>query len=1023
MAYGGRRVRVAVFGEGLATHPVPGLHYLPADDESESAADIPFVDAFDGNGLVAFVSDDLDNRQLDERLIAARSQNPNWTVAWFDGSGAATGIELSRRKRQPKADGAPLDGDSAILWAGSTTSRTRLGIGDELGVTFERRTSVTLERIADGSDAVVPKPAIILRFETSGPFDLPGGQATTTGPVTVGLVTDVPEKPGTLRFDAELPESCTARIHLGGGAGRRSATAFAVPAGPGSIRFDPATPFDGGTSIGLAEGRTVDTGWGDRARRPIALETIAGSAVVPQPDGNGSLYLAPSGPFRSVAARDLVCGLAGAEYLRIGDGSILRFVPDRPSGPSGSADDRESRTAWLSIGEETEPIPYFAQSKTNGFHTDQTNFLPYADISATVLTSSTAIPTMPWLGFASAADGAAQLESGLAERRFELLLGSETEPETQADSAATAEAAPNETHVVTPSGLRATVADGAITQLGVMKVGNDPMTIDAIRTPSLRAALSADEQLIVMSRPPVFTGGIVGDYEIEIAGWTFGFGPDRWADNGTTMIIKQRIDRPLGALLTDRTTWTKADSFNLDPDRTASRLGRWLDEVADSDDPAKADLHERVLADPTWLGVLFISIPVPRSGLPDGLQMLPISNRGDGESGLLLAHHLTVDRRPVAPEAGDSSVSGLLEYPQPGHAPAPGVRADGHEFTFTSLRVRFVESAVAEFGAEVEVSLGSFLHTALDEPSTIVLRGEQERRAGATHYCFATELSPARSLPITDATIADVHIDKADLTSESSALRLSFDGDIEFAPPTDPVDLLGYRELSFRDVDLLLQTDGGTAPPRFEWNADRSRLTGEPEPSSLPAQFPLRPVGLLLGEDDQLASLGFQPVQLPTNDIAALGPRFAGIDFELDLGSMGGLSAVPGFVANMALFWSPDRKRQRRQLGLRFPGVDVGAHGFSLQDIFDIACHGLALKTRREPAGDGSTREDAFVLHMNGLGLNVFGFEIPWSGTINAQLAPDPAGSKALGWIGGYANPRDSTENERQLPRSGNRVR
>lgn len=998
-------------GVGIDTRLVGGLFYLPSEDERVGGSydPISLADALGGRGLLMFVADSGRSlRTLANRMAEIRERNPRWALAWLNESGEATGMSLARRSRQGTGSAA----DDPSIWRGSVNAGASIRAAENLGIGFAKGTSVTLE-LGDGSALTSQLPAT-LRFESFTTFELPNGEATPTGPATLDLFTD---SPGVFRFSAKLPETCTADIRYGnqnrnGSSTPLSATAFTVPSGEASVRLDPAAALDHrNTGIDLRSGLAVRTGWGTPARKPIVLQTVEGSSVVPQPAGDGSLYLTPAGPFQCTTTEHLVCGLSGAEFLKVDAGSILSFVPDR------TLDD--TRTAWLSIDSASDRVAYYSQSTSNGFHgIGDPNFLPHFDVSAASLTSGVSIPSMPWLGYSGSAADTADLESRLATNRFDLLLGSRAK-----QGGGAPEQEPEQTDVVTPSGLRATVQDGEIISLGVIKVADDPMTIDTAAMPALRAALGADDQFIVVTKPPIFRGAMAEEPRIRIDGWTFEFGEEQWLRNGTTMIIKQRIDRSLAELITEPWSWTRAESLNDDPQRAAGELRRWVSDTGADDDPAKRELVERVLDDAAWQGVLFISVPAPLSGLPDDLQMLRTTDGGASDTGLsVLAHHLTVDRRPVDPQAGGSSISGLVEYPSPGDSPGAGVLADGHEFTFTSLRVKFVDTAVVEFGAEAEIALGSFLHTRLDESVAVTLRGRQERRSGGTHYSFDTEISPPLAVAVKDATIAAARISQANLAADDAGLRFSFDGEIDFhGPQTDETDVLGYELLAYGSLDLTVEADtGGSGRRRFAWATDRVELSGTPTAGSLPSQFPLRPVGLLFGDTSDLGALGYKTMRLPsTVSAATLGDRFLGIDHELDLGSMGGLSAVPGFVANMAVFWSPDARRRRLQLGLRFPGVDVGVGGFSLQDIFGINCHAVAL--------DHESKSGAFALRLNGLALDLLGFEIPWGGTINAELAADPNGSRTLGWLGDYRNPTERSEpdenKKRRLPRSTNGVR
>jgi hypothetical protein len=174
---------------------------------------------------------------------------------------------------------------------------------------------------------------------------------------------------------------------------------------------------------------------------------------------------------------------------------------------------------------------------------------------------------------------------------------------------------------------------------------------------------------------------------------------------------------------------------------------------------------------------------------------------------------------------------------------------------------------------------------------------------------------------------------------------------------------------------------------------------------SLYSKFPLKLVNVVHfgGDVPTPPPKGYLPVKTPLGS-HPLPDRGYGLNFELNLGSLGGLSGAANFVVNLMVGWKPNRDGTQDQanvfVGLRLPGIGRDVLGFPLQSVLKLSFKGVEL------IRDRSAENPAYLLKIKNIALKFFVLSFPPNGQTEIVIFgnPDATDSNdALGWYAAYA--------------------
>jgi hypothetical protein len=512
--------------------------------------------------------------------------------------------------------------------------------------------------------------------------------------------------------------------------------------------------------------------------------------------------------------------------------------------------------------------------------------------------------------------------------------------------------------------------------------------------------------------------------QLRIRDWTFDLSPYEWAARGTIVVFKFSGES-LATLAADPARWTSAADFNRDVDATRERLLTILADAAEQTNPDYTAFN-RMVEDPSWSGILFLSVRVPLASLPPQLRGLAAGIDPDAFN----AHHVGINVNPLVDDPAalaiqDSSLFGLIAY----DSPEPLFFEDrAYDYKVASLKVLFRNSLIQRFASQVMLLVNELF----DEPATLVgslhgnnllLDGVYQRQGDDDAYVFGGEGDDTftmtsgvfYNIAVQQTQFVTVNPPAADAAPALVRARFQLWGTLRFKA------LAGFDALSFgptlgEDGELLV--DGGLrfanlaldlvfdpltlGDKVFTFNARQlsfDMVHSRARDRSLFHRFPLTLAGLIQSEEGTTPqSLGFAAVDAPLGQTGVKDPWF-GLEFLIDLGAPGALAARIDFRAKLLAAWSPSPRGLAFFLGLTLPGMTGGKREITLQGPLKLAIGSFEFTV---------SRDAEYMLRFNNLVLKLFVLRFPPSGQTVAYLFGNPnrtSTDKALGWYAAYAKP------------------
>lgn len=544
--------------------------------------------------------------------------------------------------------------------------------------------------------------------------------------------------------------------------------------------------------------------------RPLALCPGESAKLVfqplPTPEGE-KYYLTPQGEFAVVdpagggAETDVLCGLAGSEFIRLrtdGTGENadrLRFQASNKAlapvfpllGAQGAAGlpllEDGFLTAWVKPvaapdGGSSEPV-YFAQPREAGLFKPGDagqGVLGAFHAPAARFVDAEADAFFPMAFYAGLDDGS----SGFPGNDIAPFESQILNPARRASIAALdpgpqkrqAEASPQTT--TTPQGFLATIDDLSWKKVLLARDpegGPDLAFLDLGDT--LRQALQSNELFLVASRAEP-----LGDFRnrVNLAGWPFTVDPsvngDARRDFRNVLVFKFGAGT-VRERVRDTSAWTDAAAFNADPLSVADWIQRYIAETeqAVEENPRFRKFLD-IVDNPAWNGVLMLRVDVGLDDFPQDLKGLLAGIEQENFFG----HHLGINVNfveqsgPEGLEVPKSALFGLIAYQDrelrsreaekavrarprtltildpPVQAPEAG--EGRYDFRVLNLQVVFENSDIVDFESLITLTTDSwFLEPARVQTGTplnsvlqfaVELSGSYENQDGHRTYTFNT---------------------------------------------------------------------------------------------------------------------------------------------------------------------------------------------------------------------------------------------------------------------------------------------
>jgi hypothetical protein len=290
-----------------------------------------------------------------------------------------------------------------------------------------------------------------------------------------------------------------------------------------------------------------------------------------------------------------------------------------------------------------------------------------------------------------------------------------------------------------------------------------------------------------------------------------------------------------------------------------------------------------------------------------------------------------------------------------------------------------------------------------------------------------------------DSSVIDyVAIDKVEFqvteTKELFSVTFSFWGAIGFKTLKDgALDLFSYNSLPYSGLTVRMdipfvkeqrqqdeQQEGqSNSKPDLEQrkftiglagiSLDATPTAGDPRENSLVKKFPMKLQKLYASESGTDPTKdGYVPVKTDL-DGTELGKPLYGLDFTLNLGTLGEFASNAGITVGLLLAWSPNTpsEKDRVKVFLKFPGVSAAKTDLlSLQGVVKLGASAYELKAYTEKINEKPVT--SWVLMLNGMALRILGIGFPLGEKPNLYIfgpppdQPQQQPETPLGWYAAY---------------------
>ncbi|HEV2448333.1 MAG TPA: hypothetical protein VGS58_20515, partial [Candidatus Sulfopaludibacter sp.] len=469
------------------------------------------------------------------------------------------------------------------------------------------------------------------------------------------------------------------------------------------------------------------------------------------PNSQDPYYLVPSGNFQLATAQqghvNIMCGLSGVEYISpvsqpSATANMLTFYPGQAAfapgfypgeapGYTQVVPQQMPTTSFVWIAQVTpqqnNPLSYFAQPDQSVLYNidtaDPNNINGLAPVAVLANTLPSAppqgalFPMMPYGGLSGQDLGPfAQMETQAIGPARRLALAQTGNPTTPANPEQL-----TSTYSATPQGLLVQYSEGATTwpyvvlgQTQVQPPGQQLTTqlfqLSGVQG-QLLTALETNKLFLVVSNPQVFSAFLESVNALISVGapadaWTFNIDPALWTRSDasqSTIFILKFSDLSISDLAGEPSAWAFANTFNSSPSQVSAIIGQIIQNAAGEGSDFEQFLY--AVNTPTWNGILVLNASAPLSALPPQLAGI-----GAGiDPSLFYAHHVGINASKIVVNTGqqlgidNSSIFGLINYNGGPLQPS----SNDYQFTVRTLRVLFLNSAVAGFSSTIDFQINS----------------------------------------------------------------------------------------------------------------------------------------------------------------------------------------------------------------------------------------------------------------------------------------------------------------------------
>lgn len=556
-------------------------------------------------------------------------------------------------------------------------------------------------------------------------------------------------------------------------------------------------------------------------------------------------------------------------------------------------------------------------------------------------------------------------------------------------------------------------------------------------TGTLINALQSNQLFLVISNKTNFEArGTFLSSLLTIAEIPFSLDPSKWQENNTIILYKY-AGGSIDQMAADLGSWSYPAEFS-DGGLTQTALLDIIQGIKDNqNDPSFAHVYEAV-TNPNWNGILAFNTEVNLADMPG--QLAGIAAGIDPAE--FRAHHLGMNLSPMDVTDGvltmrDTALFGLINYIDA--SPFQDVTSD-YGFKVSMLKILFDNSRIKDFACKIDLMVNSLfgsnvaletggmtspLPESLYTQNVVELNGYYQGDASGKSFSFST----SRDLKFKAASMvldgveffnAEYVTENPDAAPDERGIKhirthFSFTGLIRFHEVADfdcfsfgdttgarPVSGgLAFSRLMIR-MDYDLDGDGKSSNRVFAFDAKNLAVdpaASRARPQSLYSHFPVKFKSFIQGKSGTTpVGLGYLGVATPASESGLMYPWF-GLQYELNLGTLGSLAGSAGFTATLLFAWSP-AAGYCMFTGIKIPGVSPQSLSFSVEGLLGLSIDNIRFLSDRTPEGNSS-----YTLVFNNMALRFLGVKIPRSAYLDLVLFGNPDPSKkasSLGWYAAY---------------------
>ncbi|QDX26144.1 hemagglutinin protein [Sphingomonas suaedae] len=574
-----------------------------------------------------------------------------------------------------------------------------------------------------------------------------------------------------------------------------------------------------------------------------------------------------------------------------------------------------------------------------------------------------------------------------------------------------------------------------------------------------QAALVAADAGITAEQMAVFQR-YAGLLSPVVDGWTFRLSPDNWTVPGRAgqtnayVIYKFNLGRSLADMAADVSSWTwpAAASPTGDPRTASADILQIIAKAASRQGESGAlyNAFNAIVTDPNWSGILALSVEVPLDQLPGPLQ--PLAAGIDPSA--FYAHHVGIAATPYqlldqGLDFGRSTLFGLIDYENE----EDQYFSDEIAFAFRVLQlsVGFQNSVVSTFASRVELLINRLFGAPARlfptvHGNNIILTGAHQVQTlpdGTRHDTYVFAMAGENSFSLDGLILQSVQLISTDMVTTRAASQAGgatvtatfrMAGNLRFYEPplfdpfcwgegADGID--GYLRFGNLSIDMAFELGDPVNTTVFRLNDgalsfDLSNSVARPD--SLARRFPVRLTNLITTPDPRLAQpidtdpggaalmpqdMGFISVTAPI-DQGLLSAPWYGLNYTIDLGTLGALAGSASIALSVLAAWSPGPGGQEPNVyvGVKLPGTrEAFGVNLPLQGILKLGFRSIEFLVDNT---DGEPR--TYTLRLRDFALRLLGLSFP-PGHNDIVLFgnPDQGSTDKVGWYAAYSQEKSKS--------------